>query len=733
MSFPFYRQLDEMDCGPTCLRMIAKYYGKNFSLQTLRDKANLSRDGVSLLGLANAAEAVGLHTMGVQITFEQLVTEVNLPCIVYWRQEHFVVIHKIIKQNLFFAKNQNYAIHVADPAKGMMTYSFREFMDGWSSQEETGIALMLEAGPEFNDIEDEEDNDKLELGYLLKYAVYHKKLIFQLLVGMLAGAFLQFLFPFLTQMIVDTGIRTNDFGFIKLILFGQIAILVGQTFVEFIRSWILMFISARINLSILSDFFIKLMRLPVSFFDTKKYGDIMQRISDHYRIDNFLTSNSVSFLFSLLTIVVFGSTFAYFSIQIFLIFLIGSLLYISWAFIFMKYRKVLDNKRFDIGAKSQNSTLEIIRGMQEIKLAGAEVQKQWQWEKIQVRNFKLNLKTLSLNQYQQAGGYFFNHGKNILISYIAAQAVILGRLTLGEMLAIQYLIGQLNSPIEQTIQFLHSFQDARLSLTRLNEIHTLENEDVAITGSKIAYENANLVLDNVCFKYPGAEVFTLNNISLTIELGKTTAIVGASGSGKTTLLKLLLKFYPPSSGTINLGRINLEALEHKAWRKNCGAVLQDGYIFSDSIAGNVALGEENIDGKQLAEAVRIANIREFLDTLPLGLQTKIGEDGIGISQGQRQRIFIARAVYKSPDFLFFDEATSSLDSNNESVIVRNLESLFKSKTAVIVAHRLSTVKNADQIIVMDQGSIIEQGTHFSLIEKKGAYFELIKNQLELAK
>jgi ATP-binding cassette subfamily B protein len=498
MSFPFFRQLDEMDCGPTCLRMIAKHYGKNYSLQTLRSKANLSRDGVSLLGLANAAKEIGLQSMGVQITFEQLVSEINLPCIVYWHQEHFVVVHDITKRKPLFAKNKNYTIHVADPSKGMMTYSFQEFMDGWSAGEEVGIALMLETGPDFNQWEDEE-NDKLELGYLLKYAVYHKKLIFQLLVGMIAGAFLQFLFPFLTQMIVDTGIRTNDFGFIKLILFGQIAILVGQTFVEFIRSWILMFISARINLSILSDFFIKLMRLPVSFFDTKKYGDIMQRISDHYRIDNFLTSNSISFIFSLLTIVVFGSTFAYFNLNIFIVFLVGSILYIGWAFIFMKYRKVLDYKRFDVGSKSQTSTLEIIKGMQEIKLAGAEVQKQWQWEKIQVRNFKLSLKILSLNQYQQAGGHFFNYGKNILISYMAAQAVIQGRMTLGEMLAIQYLIGQLNSPIEQTIQFLHSFQDARLSLTRLNEIHTLTNEDAVTIGSKIVYENASLVLDNVCF------------------------------------------------------------------------------------------------------------------------------------------------------------------------------------------------------------------------------------------
>ncbi len=726
MKFPFYKQYDTMDCGPTCLRMVAKHYGRAYSLQSLRDKSGISREGVSLLGISEAAENIGLHTIAVQLPFEDLVEEMPLPCIVHWKQKHFVVVYKISPTK----------VHVADPARDRIVYTREEFMQGWISTRnqgnEVGIALALEPTPQFYEYEDEK-TQKLGFQRLFQYLFAYKKLIVQLVLGLLVGSLLQLIFPFLTKAVVDIGINTQNLNFVYLILVAQLMLFLGRTSVDFIRSWILLHISARVNISILSDFLSKLMRLPLSFFDVKMIGDIMQRIQDHHRVESFLTNNSLNILFSFFNLVIFGAVLAWYKVSIFVVFLVASVVYTGWVVLFLRYRRNLDFKRFDIGSKNQSTTYGLITGMQEIKLANSERQKRWEWERIQARLFRLNIKGLALSQYQQAGAFFINEGKNIFITFLAAKAVIGGTMTLGEMLAVQYIIGQLNSPIEQMIQFLQTMQDAKISLERLNEIHSMDDEEPA-SQPKIYQlpENQDLILKNVSFKYPGAgNDFVLEDITITIPQGKTTAIVGMSGSGKTTLLKLLLKFYEPTVGEVRLGESNLQHINHSLWRSKCGVVMQEGFIFSDSIAQNIAVGDEFVDTKNLLHAVKVANIHGFVESLPLSYNTKIGAEGNGISQGQKQRILIARAVYKNPDFIFFDEATNALDATNESVIMKNLESFCAGRTVVVVAHRLSTVKNADQIVVLEKGKIVEQGTHFELVYKEGKYYELVKNQLEL--
>lgn len=734
MPFPFYPQYDSMDCGPTCLRMVAKYYGKSYSLQSLRLRADISREGVSLLGLSEAAQAIGFHSFGVQIDFEQLCEQIALPAIVSWNQNHFIIVHNV-QQSKFKRKDAaSTFVHIADPAAGLVKLSRKEFMQGWTQGKETGLALALEPTPSFyEDNADESPDSKLNFTRILQYLRLYKKYIFQLLVGLLIGGALQLLLPLLTQAIVDTGIVTNDLNFIYLILIAQIMVFIGHTVVEFVRSWLLMFISTRINLSILSDFFTKLMKLPAAFFDAKAFGDIIQRIGDHYRIESFLTGNSISFIFSLFTLLVFGALMANYSLLIFFVFIIGSALYVVWILLFMRYRKNIDYKKFSLGARNQNNVIELLRGMQEIKLAGAETSKLWEWERLQILIFKLNISNLKLSQYQQAGAVLFNQGKIIIITYLSARAVVQNELSLGQMMALQYILGQLNGPIEQLVEFARAYQDAKLSLERLNEIQEMENEESPDQlRAPFTKSTGELKIQNLSFKYPGSTENVLSEVDLTITSGKVTAIVGMSGSGKTTLLKLLLRFYEPIHGRILLGETPLSFLSHSKWRKACGVVLQDGYIFSDTIAQNIAFGDEALDSNRLLEAVRIANIEQLVEGLPLGLNTKIGNEGVGLSQGQRQRILIARAVYKNPDFIFFDEATSALDSTNESIIVRNLNEFFLKRTVLIVAHRLSTVKKADHIIVMEKGRIVEEGNHNALLIKKGKYFNLVKDQLELA-
>lgn len=712
-----------MDCGPTCLRMIAKHYGRTYSQKTMSRLCEINREGVSLLGISDAAEKIGFRTLGVKLSNEQL-KEAELPCILHWRQYHFIVLYKI--------KNNKY--YLADPAGGLFVLDEKSFNKSWQQDKDQleGIALLISTTPRFY----EQDNEKameVRWSFLLKYLILYRGLIIQLLFGLGIGSILQLITPFLTQSIVDIGINTKNLNFIYIIVIAQIALIIGRVSVEFIRSWILLHISTRINIAILTDFLIKLMKLPMSFFDAKMTGDIMQRINDQRTIQSFLTGATLTTIFSMFNLIVFSIVLAYYNMSIFFVFAISSLLYIAWIILFLKHRRELNYKSFDVSAKNQSSIVQLISGMQEIKLNNCEQQKRWEWEHIQARLFKFNVKTLALSQYQQGGATVINEGKNILITFLSAEAVINNHLTLGAMVAVQYIVGQLSSPIEQLLGFIQGFQDAKISLERLNEIHQMNDEEPA--GKELSQtlpENKSISINNLTFRYAGAgNEPVLENVSLYIPQGKTTAIVGMSGSGKTTILKLLLRFYEPQNGEIKVGQQNINNIRFKTWRSQCGIVMQDGFIFSDSIERNIAVGDEYPDKKKVAHAIKVSNIRDFIDELPLGLNTKIGAEGNGISQGQRQRILIARAVYKDPEYLLFDEATNSLDANNERVIMDNLQEFFDGRTVVIVAHRLSTVSNADNIIVLNKSQIIEQGTHQELTALKGDYYSLVRNQLEL--
>lgn len=730
-SFPFYRQLDTMDCGPTCLQMIARYYGKNYSLQFLRSRSFITREGVSMLGISDAAESIGFRTSGVRISFKQLVEDMPLPCILHWNQKHFVVCYDIRK------KRDGYRFYIADPATQFVTYREEELKKCWLTTkvngEEKGTALALNPTPEFYEREDEKPQKRKTLLFFLKYLSPYKKQMVQLILGMLTISLLQLIFPFLTQSMVDVGIRDGNLNFITLILIAQLIVSVSQLSVDFIQSWILLHTNNRINISLISDFLAKLMKLPLHFFDTKMIGDIMQRIGDHNRIKAFLTGSSISTLFSFVNFFIFGFILAYYNLSILGIFLIGNTLYIGWILLFMKYRRELDIRRFAQAAGEQSSLIQLVTGMQEIKLNNCEKQKRWQWERIQVKLFKINIKGLALGQIQQIGSVFFNQTTNIIISFIAAKSVVDGQMTLGMMMSLTYIIGQLNGPIGLFINFVQQLQDAKISLERLNEIHSKKDEEQDIASKLLTLpENKDITLHHVSFSYDGADRdYVLEDICLSIPGSKATAIVGASGSGKTTLVKLLLGFYTPNKGEIRMGGTPIQLINPHSWRSKSGAVMQDGFIFSDTIANNIAVGDERIDIEKLRHAVTVANIRDFIDSLPLGYDTRIGMEGNGISQGQKQRLLIARAVYKNPDFLFFDEATNALDANNEKEIMEHLHEFYRGKTVVVVAHRLSTVRNADKIVVVNKGKIAEEGTHLELTEKRGIYYELVKNQLEL--
>lgn len=730
-NFTHYRQADLMDCGPTCLRMIARHYGRNFTLQRLRDISGISRDGVSMLGISQAAEKVGFRTTGIKTSINMLV-ESELPCILHWRKNHFVVLYKITRHSIPSKR----VFHISDPAYGLLTYNQAEFAKNWismhNSDEEVGVALVLTPTPSFLEQEGDLSNG-LSLTYILSYLVPYKKLIIQLIAGLATGSLLQLILPFIMQSVVDIGINTRNINFVSIILIAQTMLFIGRLSVDFIRSWILLHITARINISILTDFLIKIFKLPISFFETKMTGDIMQRMEDQGRIQSFLTGSSLGTFFSLFNLVIFAFVLSYYNFIVFTVFIISSVLYSLWVILFLKKRRTLDFKRFEISSENQSNIVQLISGMQEIKLNNCEQQKRWQWEHIQARLFKYNIKSLALGQYQQLGAFFINESKNIIITFMVARAVIDGQLTIGGMMAIQYIVGQLNSPIEQLVSFFQAFQDAKISLERLNEVHSMKNEES--TEQRFINSipsNKSISLHDITFSYPGAGSDpVLKRISLHIPEGKTTAIVGMSGSGKTTILKLLLRFHETLEGEIRIGNTNLSQIGYRYWRGLCGAVMQDGFIFSDTIANNIAVADESLDIDRLNHALQVANIHEFIDNLPLGLNTKIGAAGNGISQGQRQRILIARAVYKEPEFIFFDEATNALDANNEKVIIENLNSFFKGRTVVIVAHRLSTVKNADNIVVLDRGVVIEQGNHKYLTALKGEYFKLVKNQLDL--
>ena len=729
-SFKCIIQSDSMMCGITCLQMVCKHFGREVSLRTLSKLCVATSEGVSMLGVNEAANKLGLRTMCARTDFDTL-SKATLPCVLHWNQNHFVVLYKVRKGRIFY---------VADPGKGLVKYNLEEFGKHWvstaSQGEEKGIAMFLEPTLEFYSHKvdnEEEDGSPRSFQFLFGYIKQYRKYFGQIVLGLLVGSLLQLILPFLTQSIVDVGIKNQNIGFIWLILLGQLMLTISRTAIDFIRRWLLLHISLRINISLVSDFFIKLLKLPMSFFDTKLMGDLMQRMGDHSRVNSFLTQQTLSIVFSLFTFIVFSIVLLSYNWLVFAIFMLGSLLYGGWLALFLRRRKVLDYELFEQQAINNNKTYEFITSMQEIKLQDCEQRRRWEWEDVQADLFGVQMKSLKLQQTQEAGSIFINELKNIVITVVAATAVIHGQLTLGMMLAVQYIIGQLNSPVEQLMSFFYSVQDVKISLERINEIHRMDDENGKQgLETSVKEEDKGIDLENVNFKYdPHALKTIIDNVSLTIPKGKVTAIVGASGSGKTTLIKLMLGYYPVLGGQINIGGTDVNTLNKKWWRRQCGVVMQDGVIFSESIARNIAVDDKEIDKQRLQTAAEIACIHDYVMGLPLKYNTKIGRDGVGLSQGQKQRILIARAVYKNPNYIFLDEATNSLDANNERMIVEHLDEFYKGKTVVIVAHRLSTVKNADQIVVLDKGKVVEIGNHEELTAKRGAYYNLVKNQLEL--
>ena len=716
-------QHDRKDCAPSCLQAICWHYGLRHTLKSLRTLCVTTNEGVSLYGISKAAEQLGFRASGVRLTFKQLITDSPLPCIVHWEQRHFVVVIKSGRRR----------VTVFDPAFGEIRYKKDEFLRGWALPgQQSGIALMLEPTPEINNNNPEETARKFGFRYLVPYFKPYRKFVAQLIFGVLLGTILQLFVPFLTQTIVDLGIHQQNTNLITIILLAQLFLFISQLSVEFVRNRILLHVNSRVNISVISDFIRELIRLPMSFFDTRHLGDIIQRIGDQKRIEYFLTNTFVSALYFALNVLVFGTVLMLYSMQIFLVFLAGFVLSTLWVLVYMKKRKVLDFKRFGCYSETHSKIVQLVTGMADIKLANAEQQKRWEWESIQAKLFNINVSGLSIDQYQRSGAVFINQLKNLLIIFMVAMAVMDGSMSLGMMMAVIFILGQLNSPIQQLVTMARSYQEAKLSLSRLGEV--LEDSTAEDKSDTLAFlpDDRSIRFRDVSFGYDANEKeYILKNINLTIPEGKVTAIVGPSGCGKTTLLNLLLGFYEPQVGSIAVGGVALSTLDKKIWRDNCGAVLQNGYIFTDTVLNNITMNDEGPDLKRMVHAAEMANINSFIEELPRNYHTVIGQNGRSLSQGQKQRILIARAMYKNPDFLLLDEATNSLDAQNERSILKNLNEFIKQRTVLVIAHRLSTIRQADNIVVMENGEIIEEGTHDELLARGGSYCKLVSNQMEI--
>lgn len=720
------KQLDTMDCGPACLKMISTYYNLPLSIDKARKLCDKGQQGVSLLGIMKAAEELGFKTLPAKVSVETLITHVSSPCVLHWGGDHFVVLHEVKKDK----------IGIADPKGAIVHFDLEEFKRFWCSDGDNGVALFIEPTEQQFENErrvEEDESQPNSFVKLFRYFFRYDVLMRQLIIGTLVVSILNLFFPFLTQTLVDSGVGSADINIVYAVVISQVVLFFSKTFAEFLRGWVLIHLSTRVNVAILSDYLLKMMKLPISFFSRRNLGDILQRVSDHERIEEFLSSQAINLLFSFVNLIIFSSILLFYSVEVFITFVVGSFAAVGWITLFLNRRRVLDYSRFKLMADNQNAMVQIVSGMEEIKLNQCQLQKRWQWQRLQTKLFKVRLKGLAIEQYQQAGNIFFNEGKNILITFITAQQVIEGNMSLGMMMAITYILGQVNAPISQFIEFIRLGQDAKIGMERLEEVHHMKTEE-EMYSSQLAnsFSLGDIKLENLDFYYSiHDEKPALNNVSLTIPHQKTVAIVGASGSGKTTLMKVLLKFFSEYKGSISLNDVDFKLIAPDAWRENCGAVMQDGFIFDDSILSNICLNQENVDMERLFYATKVANIHNEIEALPQGYDTKIGQEGVQLSGGQKQRVLIARAVYKNPKYLLFDEATSALDANNEKVIQENLETFFEGKTVVIIAHRLSTVKHADQIIVLDKGSVVEVGDHQSLTQTKGYYYQLIKNQLEL--
>lgn len=719
--FPFERQLDKMDCGPACLKIISKFYKKFYTLQYLRDKCGISKQGINLNGLSAGANAIGFKTLKLEITFNDLIEKIPLPCIIHWDNSHFIVVYKTTSKR----------VYVSDPAKGLLSYSHREFNDRWSKSNGSGVVLVIEPSSDFDLTTDEIRKQKHKYSYVFRYLKPYKKAFVSLFVVMFIVTCLQGLLPFISKAVIDVGIQTHDLDFIHIVLIANIVIIVSVTLSNVVRDWVLMHITARVNISLISEYLIKLMKLPITFFETKLTGDLLQRANDLERIRSFIMNNSISLIFSSLTFVVFGIILWVYNAFIFYIFFIGSVVYVCWVLAFLRIRKKLDWQYFDLVSQNQSYWVETIESIQDIKINNYETFRRWKWEKIQAKLYKVNVRSLTVNSFQNLGAQFFDQMKNLLITFFCAKAVISGEITFGVMISTQFIIGMLNAPVNQFIQFIVQGQAAQISFQRLNEIHGLEDEEADTEKTPVVlHKDKSLLLYNVGFQYTSMSPPVLRNINLIIPHGKITAIVGDSGSGKSTLLKLILRLYKPSFGDILVGGANINNLTLEQWRTKCGVVMQDGKIFNDTILNNIVMNDDEVDYERLKYAIDTANIAYEIDVLPKGLQTMMGEMGRGLSGGQKQRLLIARALYKNPDYLFLDEATNSLDTINEQKIVSALEQAFQNKTVVVIAHRLSTIRKADQIIVMQNGTIIEAGNHDTLIEKRGRYYQLIQSQLD---
>ena len=725
----FIPQRDNMDCGPACLAMISMYYSKNYPLEYLRSLSFITKDGVSLLGLKEASSIIGLDSISTKLTTLDLISKLNyFPCILHWNQKHFVVLYKV-KEKMFF---------IADPEFGKIKLTQDKFEKSWLSDGDKGVALFLNPTEEFYKKQPPKE-DKLTIKYLFKYLKPYKKQLSLMFLLLLLGSALTLVFPFLTEALIDKGVNAKDLNFIFIILLAQLGLFLGSIIFSVFRNWLMLYVGTHLSITIISDFLKKMLKLPIKFFDTKLMGDFQQRIQDNDRIEEFLTSQSLTTFFSIITFSVFFGVLWYYDVKILLVYFVLTALSIGWSFYWLKKRKILDYFRFQQRSENQESIYEMLNGVTEMKLNQFEDFKIKEWENIQQKLFKLNTRILKLDQIQLSGFEFFNQLKNIVVTFLAATYVVQGSMTLGMLLSISYIIGQMNSPVNQLVDFFRSLQDAKLSLERLNEVQNHdpeENKELKKITTQSNYQKngieKGIYLKNLSFQYEGSKSpYVLKDINLHIPEGKITAIVGASGSGKTTLLKLLLRFYDPIKGQIYYNHDNILNLSPKSIRENTGVVMQDGYIFSDTIERNIATADKEINKQQLKKAVQIANIEEFVESLPLKYNTKIGAAGNGLSGGQKQRLLIARAVYKNPHYIFFDEATSALDAENEKIIHDNLQQFFKGKTVLVIAHRLSTVKNADQIVVLKKGEIVEIGNHQQLVQNKAEYFNLVKNQLEL--